>query len=180
MLADQNAGFLPLQKLMAQRDATAGRLKDAAEVAARATPLRRKMWRRFVCCVRFRRRRKMGCGAANGNALEAADGWKHTGRGPGDCVNLYAELKPDGAGAIAQLAPYVGEGALPAYRQAALPLYCDGLVVLGKSDEARAILEPLLAGSGKWQSVWLELATCAKRRSRGDGMDESVRRTGSE
>jgi tetratricopeptide (TPR) repeat protein len=167
-LADQNPEFLPLQKLVAQRYAAAGRLKDAADVAARASLAAPDDLDaiRLLCAIQ----------SASGNwemARQSALRWRQLTTGsPLDADMAIArsylrQLKPDPKAAVSQLAPYVSDTTPAATRQTALPLYCNGLIGVGRANEAAALLEPLLPGSSRWQAVWLELGTTAQTDAAG-------------
>jgi tetratricopeptide (TPR) repeat protein len=162
-LADQNTGFLPLQKLLAERYTAVGRLKEATDIAARASASSPDDVDalRLLCAIQ----------TAAGNwepARQTALRWKQLS-GPSAldadiaiALSYLRQHKPDAPAAVAQLAPYVSPDAPDATRQSALPLYCTALVAAGKSAEAETILKPLLKNSPRWQSVWLELAPLQK------------------
>jgi predicted Zn-dependent protease len=162
-LADQNSSFLPLQKLLAEDYVAAGRLKEACDIAARASASAPDDVDaiRLLCALQ----------SASGNweqARQTALRWKQLS--PTDTLDAdlaialgyLRQSKPDPAGAAAQLAPYAAENSPEPKRTAALPIYCNALVGAGKPDEARTLLEPLLPTSAKWQSVWLDLASSQK------------------
>ena len=162
-LADQNPTFVPLQKLLAERYAAAGRLKEASDVAARASATSPDDVDnlRLLCALQ----------TASGNweaARQTAMRWKQlTGQGTLDAdiaiaLSYLRQSKPDPSAAVNQLAAYVSDNSPESARTAALPLYCNALVAAGKPDQAQSLLEPLIASSPRWQSVWLELAPLQK------------------
>lgn len=163
-LAERNAGFLPLQELLVQRYAAAGRLKDAADIASRAGelapndpgPLR------LLCAVR----------TASGDwegARQAALRWRQLSAADPlqpdlTIASTYLQQpNPDAQSALNQLAPYMKESVPPAARDAAIPVYCRALIGAGRAGEASAILGPLLDKSAQWRLVWMELAAAGHK-----------------
>ncbi|HSZ56103.1 MAG TPA: tetratricopeptide repeat protein [Tepidisphaeraceae bacterium] len=163
-LASRHEDFLPLEELLVQRYAGAGRLADAADVAARASaavpddpePLR------LLCAVQS--------AAGNWDAVrQAASQWRTLLGGntlEADLALARAELRqtrPDPDAAIAHLSPHMAAGATPQARQAALPDYCAALIGAGRAPQAAALLEPDLKDSSPTRLLWLELAAAAHK-----------------
>jgi predicted Zn-dependent protease len=162
-LADQNSDFLPLQKLLAQRYAGSGRLRDATDIAARASAMSPDDIDaiRLLCAIQ----------TASGNweaARQSAVRWRQLANGntlDADLAIARSDLrqaKPDPNAAVAQLAPYISDNVPAAAREAALPLYCNGLIGAGRTAEAEKLLAPLLPTSPRWKMVWLEMETSAQ------------------
>jgi len=63
------------------------------------------------------------------------------------------------AGAAAQLAPHAGRAsANPDSNSALLITYARALAAAGRENDARALLEPLLAASPRWRNAWMAIA----------------------
>lgn len=159
-LAGQHEDFLPLEELLVQRYAALGNLSNAADIAARASaavpndpePLR------LLCAVQT--------AAGNWDAVrQAALQWRALLGGntlDADLALARADLKqvrPDPEAAIAQLSPYMAQGAAPQGRQAALPDYCAALVGAGRAQQAASLLEGDLKESPHTRLLWLALAS---------------------
>jgi predicted Zn-dependent protease len=158
-LADQYTDFLPLQELLVQRYAAAGHLKDAADIAARASAAAPNdpEPRRLLCAVQ--------AAAGNWDAVrQAALQWRTLmGQNTLDADLLLAraylrQAKPAPDAAIAQLSPYTGPGASPEARQRALSDYCAALIAAGRDSKAAALIEPDLKDSARARLLWLSLA----------------------
>ena len=162
-LSDSQPDFVPLAELLAARYATAGRMKDATEMASRAanrapsdpTPLR------LLCAIETAARDWDG-------VRQSAQRWR--AMTPNDTLDpdmaiarsYLNRANPDAASAARQLAPYIAPSATELQRDVALPLYASALILSGKSADAEAMLKPRLKDS-HWRMVWLDLASSVQK-----------------
>jgi predicted Zn-dependent protease len=163
-LADQYSGFLPLQEIVVRRYLAARRFQEAIELASRTVelapadpaPLR----------VLAEAQASAGDFAA---ARESAKRWRKASAGN----PLEADLElartwlqqpgADPAAALKQLDPYMTDSAPESQRLAATEVYCQALLAAGRTDDAAAQLQPLIAQSPQWIRAWLELATAGAK-----------------
>lgn len=162
-LSDKYSNFLPLQEVLVQRYLRSRQFKEAADVASRAAevlpndpePLK------LLCNV------QMAAGDWEA-ARTAALRWRKASLANPlepdvNIAQTYLQQpNPDPAAALKQLDPYMGDDAPLQRKLAATPPYCRALIMSGRSDDAAARLEPLLAKSPQWTSVWLDLGSNAQ------------------
>src|SRR6185437_366246 len=123
---DQNAAFVPLQKLTAERYAAAGRLKEATDLAARASAEAPDDIDalRLLCALQT-------ASTEWEPARQTALRWKQlVGQKTIDAdiaiaLSYLRQSKPDASAAVTQLEPYVAGASPQSDRDAALPLYCN-------------------------------------------------------
>lgn len=165
-LADRYPRFLPIQEILARRYLDLRDLSDAQTIASRAADLNPGNPQPLKLLIQVE--------VAQGDweiARATAVRWRQSL--PANPLDADLEIartylqQPDAnpGAAIEQLKTYEGGDAPEPQKLAALPLYCAGLLALGRTDEAAERLQPLVAKSPQWAATWMALAVSSKDAS---------------